>query len=303
MQIVRLVIFLLVFLCSLNNKLGAQELNARVVVNHQKIEGTNVSVFENLQTSLTEYINDKKWTNQQYANNERISCTFNITVNKYDDSDGSFTCSLLIQSLRPVYGSTYTTVTFSNKDDNFDFTYREFDKLEFRADQLDNDLMALVGYYAYLIIGIDMDTMSPSGGEEPLQTALSIVNNAQSLSSKGWKAFDSDKNRYAIISDYMDGSMKPFREMQYKYYREGLDVMSTNSERGRGSISEALLMLKKAHENKTMSKLPQLFIEYKRDELVNIYTNKGLAKDKTELYELLSNINASYNSYWRKMTK
>lgn len=278
-------------------------MNARVVVNHQKIEGTNVSVFENLQTSLTEYINDKKWTNQQYANNERISCTFNITVNKYDDSDGSFTCSLLIQSLRPVYGSTYTTVTFSNKDDNFDFTYREFDKLEFRADQLDNDLMALVGYYAYLIIGIDMDTMSPSGGEEPLQTALSIVNNAQSLSSKGWKAFDSDKNRYAIISDYMDGSMKPFREMQYKYYREGLDVMSTNSERGRGSISEALLMLKKAHENKTMSKLPQLFTEYKRDELVNIYTNKGLAKDKTELYELLSNINASYNSYWRKMTK
>ena len=303
MQIVRLISFITIFCGGFICSVSAQELNAKVTINHKKIEGTNTNIFENLQSSITEFINDKKWTNLQYAPNERIQCTFNITVNKYEESNGNFSCSLLVQSTRPVYGSNYTTVAFSNKDDNFDFSYREFDKLEFRSDQLDNELMALIGYYAYLIIGIDMDTMSPLGGEDALQTALDIVNNAQSLSSKGWKAFDNNRNRFGIISDYMDGSLKPFREMQYKYYREGLDVMSTNSERGRANISEALLLLKKAHENKSLSKLPQLFTEYKRDELVNIYEGRGLAKEKEPLYNLLSNINASYNSYWKKLIK
>ncbi len=281
----------------------AQELDARVTVNHSKIQGTNTSVFEDLEKNITEFLNNRRWTGQQYEENERISCSFNITVNKYDDARGAFTGSLLLMVIRPVYNSSYTTVEYSVKDENFDFTYHEFDKLEFRVDQINNDLTAMLGYYAYLIIGIDNDTMSPEGGTTSLKTALDIANSAQNLNGKGWKTTGSDRNRYAIINDMLDGSMGPFRKMQYTYYREGLDAMAENAENGRNKITEAVKLLDEAHKNKRLSKLPQLFTEYKRDELVSIYQGQGTSQEKEQLYNILSNINASYNTYWRNLSK
>lgn len=280
----------------------AQELLAKVVINHQQVEGTSRSVFENLQTNLTEFINDRQWTNQQYTPNERINCTFNITVTKHSNTDNTFECSLLVQSTRPVYNSSYNTTVFSIKDPNFDFTYQEFDKLEFRQEQVDNQLTALIAYYVYLIIGWDMDTMSPKGGTEVLQTVLNIANSAQNLSAKGWKAFDDSKNRFAVINDYLDGGMEPFREMQYKYYRVGLDEMASNVERGRAGITEAIELLKKARDTKPMSYLPQLFTEFKRDELVNIYKGKGTAKEKENVSQILSTINPSQSAYWKTLS-
>lgn len=304
MRIVKLITLTALCLSWSAAPIAAQELNAKIILNHKQVEGTNTSTIDNLQTTLTDFVNNRHWTNQQYAPNERINCTFNITVKKFDETSGQFNCSLLVQSTRPVYGSNYTTVVFSNKDDNFNFTYREFDQLEFRVDQIDNELTALMAYYAYLIIGLDNETFAPEGGEDCLQTVQTIANNAQSLpNAKGWKAFDSDRNRYAIISDYLDGSMKPVREMMYKYYREGLDEMATNTELARANVSDALMLLKQAHDNKRLSKLPQLITEFKRDEIVNIFTDKGLAKDKQTLVDALSAINASYSSYWRKMAK
>ena len=281
----------------------AQELDARVTVNHSKVQGTNTSVFDDLEKNITEFLNNRRWTGQQYEENERINCSFNITINKYDDARGSFTGSVLLMVIRPVYNSSYTTVEYSVKDEDFDFIYHEFDKLEFRVDQINNDLTAMLGYYAYLIIGIDNDTMSPEGGTTSLKTALDIANSAQNLNGKGWKTTGSDHNRYAIINDILDGSMEPFRKMQYTYYREGLDVMAENSENGRNKISEAIKLLDEAHKNKRLSKLPQLFTEYKRDELVNIYQGQGTSQEKEQLYNILSNINASYNTYWRNLSK
>jgi len=237
------------------------------------------------------------------SRNERINCSFNITINKYDDARGSFTASLLLMVIRPVYNSSYTTVEYSVKDENFDFTYHEFDKLDFRVDQINNDLTAMLGYYAYFIIGIDNDTMSPEGGTDFFKTALDIANSAQGLNGKGWKTTGNDRNRYAIINDMLDGSMEPFRKMQYTYHREGLDVMAGNAENGRNKITEAIKFLGEAHNNKRLSKLPQLFTEYKRDELVNIYQGQGKPQEKESLYNLLSNINASYNTYWRNLSK
>ena len=152
---------------------------------------------------------------------------------------------------------------------------------------------------------MDLDTMAPLGGTDALETAKTIVTNAQSLllSAKGWKAFADEKNRFAIINDYLDNGMKEYREFQYKYYREGLDIMAENSDRGRAAITEAFDLLKTARENKPMSRLPELFTEYKRDEIVNIYAGKANSKEKEELYELLSRINASQNTYWRKIQK
>lgn len=305
MQIVERIFIILLALIPGNLVVNAQELDARVTVNHSKIQGTNSSVFDDLEKNVNDFLNTRRWTGQQYADNERISCTFNITVNKYDDARGDFSCSLLLMVTRPVFNSSYTTVEYSVKDEDFDFTYHEFDKLEFRVDQINNALTALLGYYAYLIIGIDNDTMSPLGGTECLKTALDIANSAQGLanSGKGWKTSGNDRNRYVLINDMLDGSMEPFRKMQYTYYREGLDTMAENAEKGREKITEAIKLLGEAHNNKRLSKLPQLFTEYKRDELVGIYQGQGKAQEKEALYNLLSNINASYNTYWRNLSK
>lgn len=281
--------------------LQAQELDARVTINHEKVQGTNTSIFESLETNLTQFINDRQWTNQQYQRNERISCSFGITVNSYNESENRLDCTLMVQSTRPVYNASYTTTVFSQNDRDFSFTYQEFDQLDFRPDVVDNELTAVIAYYVYLIIGMDMDTMAPLGGTEVLQTALTITNNAQSLTSKGWKAFEDSRNRYALITDLLDGGMEPFRQMQYKYYREGLDIMAENADRGRAAVTEAVGLLKQARENKSMSAWPQLFSEYKRDEIVNIYKGKGTAKEKEEIYETFSTINPSQRTNWNKI--
>lgn len=279
----------------------AQEIDARVTVNHQKVDQSSSSVFENLQTSLTEFVNNRQWTNMQFRRNERLQCTFNIVVNKYSQSDNKFESTMTVQCTRPVYNSTYTTTVFSTQDNSFNFTYQEYDKLDFRPDVVDNELTALMAYYVYLMLGMDGDAMALKGGTDALTTAQTIVNNAQSLSSKGWKAFDNAKNRYAIINDLLDSGMEPFREMTYQYYRSGLDTMAENADRGRAAVSEALELLKKARENKPLSQLPQLFTEYKADELLSIYKGKGTAKEKEPIVELLSGINASKNHIWNQM--
>lgn len=281
----------------------AQELNARVSINHQQVQGTSTSVFETLKTSIEQFLNDRTWTNLQFKRNERIDCNFNITVKKYSPSENTFEGSLYVQSSRPVYQSSYTTTTFAFNDPNFNFTYQEYDQLEFRPDVIDNNLTAMLAYYVYLIIGIDMDCMSPSGGTEYLQMAQSIVTNAQSLNEKGWKAFEDSKNRHAIITDMLDGGLEPFRKMQYTYYRQGLDVMAENAERGRAGITEAIGLLKQAKDNKSMSMLPQIFTEYKRDELLSIYKGHGTSKEKEDVVNILSQINPSQNSYWREINQ
>ena len=293
--------FIIVCLPFLNIK--AQELDARVTINHQQVQGTSTSVFETLNTTLEEFLNDRHWTDLQFKKNERIQCNFSITIKKYSPAENYFEGTLNLQANRPVYGSNYTTTTFAFNEPNFNFHYQEYDQIEFRSDVIDNNLTALLAYYVYLIIGIDMDAMSPLGGTSYLQTAQTIVNNAQSLNYKGWKAFEDSKNRHAIITDMLDGSMEPFRNMQYAYYREGLDVMSENVERGRAGITKAMGLLKQANSNKSMSLLPQIFTEYKRDELLSIYKGHGNAKEKEEIVETLSRINASQNSYWRQMVQ
>jgi len=297
----RLAVIIICFLTFVNAA-NAQELQAKVVINHNQIEGTNESVFDDLQKTLEQFINDRQWTSLQFQKNERIVCNFNITVTKYDQSTNLFTCTALIQANRPVYNSAYTTTLYNNKDGDFNFEYAQFDQLNFNEEQIDNQLTALVAYYAYLIIGLNLDSFSPMGGEDILQRCLNLTNNAQNLGFTGWKSFENDRNRFAIINDYMEGAMKPFRQLQYDYYRTGLDEMANNAERGRGNITTALENnLKKAHEDKPLSILPQIWTDYKKEELSNIYKGKGTQKEKEKVYEILFSINASQNNYWEKI--
>ncbi len=281
----------------------AQELMVKININHQQIQGTDASVFDNLQKTMEQFVNERQWTALQFQQNERISCTFNLTVTKYDASSNRFACTALIQANRPVYNSAYTTTLYNNRDKNFDFEFAQFDQLNFnQEDYVDNQLVALLAYYAYLIIGLDLDSFSPMGGTDVLQRCMNLVNNAQNLDFPGWKSFEDSRNRFAIINDYLDEAMKPFRQLQYDYYRKGLDEMAQNVERGRTNVTTALEnCLKKAHEDKPLSLLPQIWTDYKKDELANIYKGKGTQKEKQTVYDILLGLNASQNTTWEKI--
>ncbi len=279
----------------------AQELQVKISINSQQVEGTDKSVFENLQQTLEQWMNDRQWTELQFQKNERITVSFNVTVNKWEKNANRFACTALIQANRPVFNSAYTTTLYNNKDADFNFEFAQFDQLNFTDEVIDNQLTALMAYYAYLIIGLDLDSFSPLGGTDVLQRCMQLTNNAQDLGFTGWKAFENSRNRFAIINDYLDEAMKSFRQLQYDYYRKGLDEMSTNAERGRTNVTEALELLKKAHEEKPLSLLPQIWTDYKRDELANIYKGKGTQKEKQAVYDILFNINASQNDAWNKI--
>ena len=280
---------------------AAQELEAKVVVNHQKIQGTNTSVFTTLQDAMTEFLNSRKWTNAQYATREKIVCSFNLIVNEYSD-DGRFACNLMVQANRPVYNASYNTIVFNFNDNAVDFNYIEHDKLEFADDMIDNNLTAVLAYYAYLIIGLDMETFALQGGTDILHKAENVVNNAQMIGENGWKAFGDSKNRHALINDYMNGAMEPYRQLMYDYHRKGLDEMALNAERGRSNITTLLALLDKVRQDKPMSSRPRLFTEIKKDGLLGIYS-KGNTKEKEEVVRILSLVNPSYNSDWEELKK
>ena len=279
-----------------------QELNAKININHSQIQGTDVSVFDELKEKLEEFVNQQQWTSLKFQENERISCSFNITVKEYKKAEGTWVCTCMVQANRPVYNSAYNSLLFQYQDNDFTFTFNQFDKLEYNEEMIDNQLMALIAYYAYLIIGIDLDSFSMKGGEDILQRCMNLTNNAQNLDFPGWKAFDSSKNRFAIINDYLDGAMEPLRTVQYDYHRKGLDEMASNVERGRTEISTTLTEnLKKAHENKPTSLLPQIWTDYKKDEIANIYEGKGTSKEKESVYDVLFKINPSQSNAWNKI--
>ena len=282
----------------------AQELQVKVSVNHSQIQGTDASVFENLQQTIEQFMNERSWTDLQFQQNERIQCNINLTVNKYLRDENRFECTALIQANRPVFNADYTTTLYNNRDASFNFNFQLFDQLNFAEENIDNQLTALLAYYALLVIGIDLDSFSPMGGTDVLQRCLVLVNNAQNLGFTGWKSFEDNRNRFAIINDYMDESLKPFRQLQYDYYRKGLDEMANNSERGRTEITAALENdLQQAHENKPLSLLPQIWTDYKKDELSSIYKGKGTQKEKQRIYDLLMGLNASQNNSWELITK
>ena len=277
----------------------AQELQVKVNINHSQIQGTDASVFENLQQTMEQFLNERSWTDLQFQKNECIQASLNITVNKYNRDENRFECTALIQANRPVFNSAYTTTLYNNKDANFNFDFQQFDQLNFVEENIDNQLTALLAYYAMLIIGLDLDSFAPMGGTDVLQRCLVLVNNAQNLGFPGWKSFEDNRNRFAIINDYLDEAMKPFRQLQYDYYRKGLDEMANNAERGRTEISTAIEDdLQKAHQDKPLSLLPQIWTDYKKDELANIYKGKGTQKEKQRIYDILMGLNASQNNSW-----
>ncbi len=281
----------------------AQELKAKVVINTAQLSNTKTEVFDALKEKAESFLNDHKWTDLHFRENEKIECNFNITVSSWNESESLIKSTLLMTCSRPVFNSSYNTTLYSVRDAEFQFNFQTTDQLEWNPEYVDNNLTAMLAYYAYMIIGYDMDSMSPKGGTPYLQTAENIVTNAQNLGFPGWSSFNDSKNRFGLLNDYLDGSMEDYRMLVYKYHREGLDQMADNVSNGRAAITEALSLLDASKSARTMSQLPVLFTEYKRDELVNIYSGQGTNEEKDAAYNILYGINTSLSDYWEKLKK
>ncbi|MDR1257927.1 MAG: DUF4835 family protein [Tannerellaceae bacterium] len=267
---------------------AAQEMNARVVINSDKVQGTNKQVFTSLQTALTEFVNSRKWTDATFSTNEKIDCTMTIIVNEH--TDNNFKAEMQVQARRPVYNSGYTTTTLNFQDRQLDFEYVEFSPLEYTNNTLESNLTATVIYYIYLILGLDFDSFSPKGGTAFFQQAQQIVNLAQSQPSwNGWKAFDSDRNRHAIVTALSESSSDLFRDMWYNYHRRGLDEMAANADRGRTTILETLPALEQLKSARPASVLLQIFYDSKLDEVIAIYSKANMQEKQTGL-KMLSNL-------------
>lgn len=278
----------------------AQELNCSVNLNSDQVEGSNKSVFVTLKKSISEFVNNRKWTELTYANAERIECTMNIIVKKMDDD--VFTAEIQVQSRRPVFNSSYYSTLFNFKDNNFTFKYKEFDQLEMNESTITSNLTAVLAYYAYIIIGYDMDSYSRLGGTPYFLAAENIVNSAQGADLTGWKAFESPKNRYALVNNLTDEAFKKFRSFVYDYHRLGLDEMTSNSANARGKIAEGLPLIREANRARPSAIIISTFMDAKSDELVNIFS-KGNQKEKTDAVEILSDVNPTQTSRYEKILK
>ena len=269
------------------HSLSAQELRCTVEVNADKIEGTNKSVFETLQQSISEYFNENRFSNASFAPNERIECRFFLTVNEYDND--RIKGDIQVQLSRPVYNSTYTTTLLNFKDTKVEFDYREGDPLIYNETSFDSNLTAILNYYALLFLALDFDSFSPEGGQQFFDRAASIVQMAQSSGEIGWRTFEDTKNRSAVLSSYTDGNMQGIRKLLYDYHRKGLDEMVTSPDKGRAVITESLKEIEKVYKLAPMSVALSIFRDSKLDELVNVYS-KAPESERTAAYELLQPI-------------
>ena len=281
----------------------AQEINCTVTINSDQVPGSNKSVFNTLQTSIEEYMNQNRWTNMTFSAKEKIECSMMIIVKSV--SDNAFTCEMQLQSRRPVYNTTYTTPLINFKDNNFNFTYQEFDRLEYQQNQFATNLTAMLAYYCYLIIGYDMDSFSRLGGTPYFQACEDIVSACQSasmesLEQKGWLAFDSNRNRYALINNLMDEAFRKYREYFYEYHRLGLDEMQANVASGRARIANGIGVLRDANRARPATYVVNTFLDAKSDELVNIF-QKGTDAEKKSVYEILIDVDPTRQSTYDKI--
>ncbi len=277
---------------------GAQELNCNIQINSDQISGSNKSVFNTLQKSISDFVNNRRWTELSYSNSERIECSMNIIVKSVDQD--VFSAEIQVQSRRPVYNASYFSTLFNFKDNYFSFDYKEFDQLEMNENTITSNLTAVLAYYAYIIIGYDLDSFSRLGGSSCFQAAEKIVNVAQSSDLKGWKAFESTRNRYALVNNLTDEAFKKYRNYFYEYHRLGLDEMSVNVANARAKILAGLPLLRDANRARPSAIIITSFMDAKSDELINILS-KATEKEKKEAVEILSDVSPNQSDKYEKI--
>lgn len=290
----------ILFLVATGNLL-AQELRCNISISAQKIQGANRTVFETMQSDLYEFMNNRKWTDEKYTMDERIECSFFINLDEQISSD-EFKGSIQVQARRPVFNSSYETILLNIKDNDFDAKYIEYQTLEFNETSNKDNLTNILAYYAYIILGMDHDSFSPEGGTEFFQKAQTIVNNSQNAREKGWKSYESERNRYWLVENILNKSYSGFRSCTYQYHRQGLDIMSDKAPDGRAAIAESLKSIQKVFRSRPSLYILQVFFDAKSDELVNIFT-KSFPDERNRVSVILNECDPSNGSKYEKILK
>ncbi len=279
---------------------SAQELNCNLTINSDQIQGSNKSVFNTLQKSASDFVNNRRWTDLTFAQQERIECNMNIIVKKVEGD--VFTAEIQIQSRRPVYNSSYSTTLFNFRDNDFVFSYKEFEELEFNENSISSNLTAVLTYYVYIVLGYDMDSYTRLGGTPFFQMAERIVTASQSLDLPGWRAFESNRNRYALVNNLTDEAFRKFRSFLYDYHRLGLDEMTINMTNARARIIAGLPVLRETNRSRPSAIAIATFLDAKTDEMINIF--KGATdQEKKIAIEILSDVNPTQSQRYETIMK
>lgn len=276
----------------------SQELNCKVEINADKVQNANKEIFNTLQSAISDYMNTQKWTDAQFGTNEKIECRLYFTINSYDEPNISG--DLQIQSMRPVYNSSYTTTIINFKDTKVEFQYELNQPLVYSDVNWESNLTGILNFYAYLIIAMDFDTFSMNGGDAYYEKAANVVRLAQSEGESGWKAFEDPKNRSSVLSAFTDKTTSGIREILYNYHRKGLDEMVISPDKGRAMITQTLSTLKSVYDLAPMSVCISMFKDAKLDELVNVYS-KGTTTEKDNVFELLKTLYPTENNRLKKI--
>ena len=278
------------------NIAAAQELKCDIAINSSQVSGSDKSVYESMQTALYEFINNTKWTNINFKTNEKIECSMAITIKERSGSD-SFTGDITMALRRPCFKSSYTTSMLNYQDPKLSFSYTVGQPLDFSTNSHISDLTSTIAFYVYMFLGIDFDSFSLNGGKPFFEAAEQIVNNAQSSSQPGWKAFDGNKNRYWMAENMTSNSYAPLHQFLYEYHRLGLDVMSEKPEEGRAAILKSLQYLQAVHASYPTCFFLQLIVESKRDEIIKVFS-EGTQQEKSQASSIMKEIDPSKASQY-----
>lgn len=276
----------------------SQDLNARITVNADQIQLSDKSIFKELERSMYEFLNNRKWTNDRVTNEERLNCTFVLIIEQYVAPD-YFKGSLQIQASRPSYASSYNTVLLNLKDDKIEFRYNNYQPIEYNENSFTNNLSSILSYYTFIILGLDYDSFGENGGSNLFPKAQQIVSNAQSASEVGWQAFDlpANRNRYWLADNLANARYKDFHQALYIYHRKGIDIMSKDLNSGRKEILNALELLKKVHKQANNLYAMSAFFQAKADEIVLIFKEAD-PQDKNKAVEILNEISIQNQNKW-----
>lgn len=290
----RNLIYIVLMLVSTNAL--TQELNCNVIVNAQQTGNENVQVFKTLERQLTEFVNNTQWTNKSFKNQERIDCGMVITINNYNSD--RFEGSIQIQSSRPVYGSVYGSPVYNFKDEDFNFQYLEFQNFVYNENQFESNLVSVIAFHIYVMLGLDADSFAPKGGDDYFKQAQTILNYSQQDNTRGWKLQDGLQTRFVLIDNLLSPTFEDFRTVMYNYHRNGLDVMSSDAKKGKEVIASSIEELRVMNNKRPNSFLMRVFFDAKSDEIKDIFTG-GPSVNVADLISTLTRIAPTHSSKWR----
>lgn len=287
---------LAIFFCLLTGLVSsAQQLNCRVVVNSDKVANANVNTFKTLETALNEFVNRTNWTSETLSQGERINCSMFITIESYDSNN--FSATIQVQSSRPIYQSTYSSPVLNFNDKDFSFSYIEFESLNFDPNSYNSNLVSVISFYSYIILGMDADTFAPLGGDKYYETAHQISTVAAPTGGKGWSQGDGNQTRYFLINDLLSSTYKPFRDALYQYHFEGLDLMSSDPATAKEWIVQSVETVGQIYKVRPNAFLTRVFFDAKSDEIVQILSG-GPKMPIAEAVDNLNRISPLNSSKW-----